>query len=1587
MKLPETLRLKKLLTRDKKGVALITVLTVMALTTILVLTFFSLATSERAASNTYSHGLHAHQVAETAVNMVIAQIRKGTYTEDPGTRLTDRRAWASQPGAIRQWENDGLIEGIYKLYSDDEMITTDPGSIEEDFLTSSSWSTLPAHYVDLNEPVIRGEKVFYPIVHPAATIVPKWPDVIDNDRDGVEGFSFDPLALDQGEIGTIAASLLKDGYGQIDGHIPMPVRWLYQLADGTVGTLSEDGGEEFEFEPISGTGMPSADNQMVARFAFWADDETAKLNLNTHAGGLAWDIPKAGGELDMAMGRYQPAQKEWQRYPGHPASTHLGPALAPGVLDIVNDRDAMEMLYRVVPRVVGGGSESGTRLIDTRNPAEVNGLVPDTEPLFPSIDDMIMRSDREPHEFPDAQGRPIPEEELSEYLERSKFFITAYNRAPEVNMFNLPKVAMWPIYNAERSNQRSSPYQSRLSPFDRLIHYCASVGGTDEINRYDYIFRRQQADSATFDYDGIRRNRELYNYLDQMMEARVPGWGAAFHDADKFGPEGQDKLLTLIFDYIRSTNLHDDSLYGEDFQAAFSNSNTKGHLTYTNPRDGNKNNKGFGHKGHGQVTPIVIEGTKGMGRFFTISSAQVVVGCVAHPGGPGAERPMYPGTDSYQNQANDAPAGRAYFNLPPLPTNARKNDGAQNGWPQWLKDLKAAADAGDASAQEEFDAAFNPAYWNWQLAFLDQQYHQAVMSDPTVAKFNRSYLGPQTISGNTRLQPGERMVQAAFLFDMFCPSIGWNGINPDMQIDITANGDMNFLAPGGTPFPGVSTVDFMGFSGQGGERPNGLPNRTFRWVTNHARPHRESGSRAWGGLLPHAFTLSARDRLFAAGYGGNSLVINQLWSMRDSEGRRAVTSPYIQSRLSPLDRGYNMIEEALQKAAGNRDIGGDADDIDQAYRYDLVTVPFKVSGAAAVTFRGGEVKFEIYDGGPNAEKQGEGPADNKVYSEASASDDAEASLVQTIEMEFPSFRFGADELFPPHGKKGWVNEFNFLSQWHNSSSPISRCSLTADPGNEWSTEDASALHRGGSWDGPAGSDSWGPSNFKGDTNGLHVRGRMAQAALSWHGQFIDIHDIVQAVGVSHGDVRLVAADDYVETDEHFEPHREYGKQKMAHTATDAEGRLYPGFVTANDPDYLLVPTLGNRSYGVNANGRGGKTPLPIPGDKKSSEIQRFGDFDNGSGTMIDGAYINKPDEGNVHALKTKFTQEVVGYWEQRRNYGDWPYFSHPTEAEAGGPAYFSPNRIVSGPGMFGSLPTGLENGDPWQTLLFRPDVVGGNYDGGHPGANDPPDHLIMDLFWMPVVEPYAISEPLATAGKVNLNYQMAPFLHIKRTTALRGVFRSEFMVCIPNEYHNDYKHGRGRGAGYHWRDNPYGGELQGKRLRSVIVETPTFDQFDERFAEGRDIFKSSTEICEIHLIPQEVATRISSDGRGAIGSYEPTVEQMRDGSYWSDHVLVGDNSRERPYANIQQRVTTKSNTFKVHYRAQVIKQSRRDAPEEYKYWRPELDSVQAEYRGSSIVERYVDPNDPDLPDFATNMEESLCDFYQFRVVNPRRFAP
>jgi hypothetical protein len=81
----------------------------------------------------------------------------------------------------------------------------------------------------------------------------------------------------------------------------------------------------------------------------------------------------------------------------------------------------------------------------------------------------------------------------------------------------------------------------------------------------------------------------------------------------------------------------------------------------------------------------------------------------------------------------------------------------------------------------------------------------------------------------------------------------------------------------------------------------------------------------------------------------------------------------------------------------------------------------------------------------------------------------------------------------------------------------------------------------------------------------------------------------------------------------------------------------------------------------------------------------------------------------------------------------------------------------------------------------------------------------------------------------------------------------------------------------------------------------------------------------------------------------------------------------------------------VHVRAQTIRKATRDvAPNKFD---PTLDQVASEYRGSFLLERYVDLRDDDnqIPDYAAASDPfslpPLESFYRFRILETKRFAP
>ena len=393
----------------------------------------------------------------------------------------------------------------------------------------------------------------------------------------------------------------------------------------------------------------------------------------------------------------------------------------------------------------------------------------------------------------------------------------------------------------------------------------------------------------------------------------------------------------------------------------------------------------------------------------------------------------------------------------------------------------------------------------------------------------------------------------------------------------------------------------------------------------------------------------------------------------------------------------------------------------------------------------------------------------------------------------------------------------------------------------------------------------------------------------------------------------------------------------------------PGMATAT-----LVPGTNWMSYGSN----GFQPAVPVlpstttvlPQMTAAGDGNSPPDWDNGPGLLMDGPYFDKADEGQGYNNPNSFNNIVY--------IDDYNATTHFTVQ---GSNFFDPNRQISSPVMFGSLPVGLDH--PWRTLLFRPaslpgyqESAGGTYT--HPGFGDgtAPDHALLDFFRMPIVEPYCISEPLATSGKVNLNTQIAPFTYITRTTGLRAVLKSVMVTAVNPNLISSYKVSYTKtndtlinaSAAQQNATTRYAIDLTNtiNQLTTLNDSTATnnFPEFSRPAytALNPNFFVSPSQICDVPLIP------LTAAGAQSLATYN-------NGTFWKSNLLTGDNSIERPYSYIYPRVTTQSNTFTVHVRAQSLQKVPSNV-EAVTTWTEGTDQVTGEYRGSFTVEKYYDPS-------------------------------
>jgi uncharacterized protein (TIGR02600 family) len=1158
-------------------------------------------------------------------------------------------------------------------------------------------------------------------------------------------------------------------------------------------------------------------NPIVGRIAFWTDDETCKVNINTASEGTYWDTPRSRSKQDIDFANYQPAQKEFQRYPGHPTMTSLAPVFfaTSSINTPTLTKPQRDALYSVAPRIVGGGSDAGSVIATVAS-------TPDSDRLYASVDELMFAM---PTGLVTRPGQDPSAAITADKVRQRAFFLTASSRAPEITLFNTPRVAMWPVH---KLNPDGTTNPTRTTAYDRLIAFCSTIGGQP------YFFQRENAKSPTNDWANIPRNRDILRYLQALSGRNLPGFGASL--VSKTTAADRDQLLVSMLDYVRSTNLYDDNLIPNTYD---SQATADSAVQFTVGRRSASVMDSY--DGHGIVAPLRVPAgladgissnsstLMGFGRFQTISEAGMLFICNAD-GKNG----------TFKARLDNSGTPMAAATVPSVDQLAR---------------MISNVPPGTLPADRTFGYFLN------QSANSSDFNNQAPVV--TVAPGTTNYPVNNMLNVGAPLGPNQRRIQMMLFFDLFSPMQGWTRNGVDGSFDVEFTGD--FLI-NGMPLGMVS-----------GE------------VVNLDRAGAHS-HHAWGGAM----------------------------------GYRKVFSTNAGTRHAPA-RGAMPADSASSNTVR---------------RYGLVSAPITITvpsvAAPTMSFTGpSKLLVKFYSRPLNT-----GRAVNR----------SAADLVQTIELNFPNTDFPIPVLKTVGTKTERIDGVistlgTVMETWWALNYAGALSGLPLRPGTP-----------------PAAPPGYSSASLVGRFRYLGSRPNDTAGTL------IQSSDTLRTLVPYHGDIRLVAgahevpAGVFQPSTFYFDTTRNdnvqnalsYGGGSVSATAPPQIQSYITSSGNAHSDSYAgrFRPAVADRlvaGAGYNL------ISLPkFPGiavsnsDRRSARpFQQWGDFDNGVASTADGAYINKPDEGNI----------------ARSGAGDIPYFSKSYQQAAGGPTFFSPNRQVSGPGMFGSLPTRMRTGNQgydsdaplvnvnntWRTLLLRPQI-------GHPGAADPPDHLWTDLFWMPVVEPYAISEPFSTAGKINMNYAIEPFRYIERKTAMAALLRAEKIPAIATSNAPTYKSSL--------IATP---TTTPTRLDLDIAET--LKQWDAKFS-GNEVFVSSTQLCDMHLVPQ---------GQNVAGMP----------AFWTTHGLTGDNSRERPYTNLLGRLTTKSNTYTVHYRVQALKQPPNSKAGE---WDETRGVVTGEYRGSTTIERYITPKDTTIPDYAAAASLSappsdLGTFYKWRTLNTRQFAP
>ena len=1637
--------------RQRKGVALILVVSFIVLMSALVVGFFSRVTTELTGARAYAEGITARQLAESAVAVVMGQIRAATTIPNG--------CWASQPGMIRVYGGAGGVAGsqayrFYKLYSSHNLVlkegdiatfnpaNTQPsgGAKTEVPIGTGGWQFQSAFFTDINEPAdltvinpVNGQIVTdpatgrvktekrYPIFDPSVARIPALRKNV-----GATSSTWPKGAIEGCEVSLTDAQTLQLN------NAPMPVRWIYVLKDGTLtaptplnGPATGNTGIQAKWNNLGSpqatpsAGVPSKNNPIVGRIAFWTDDDTCKVNINTAGGyivddsvtpnyrqpakspvetnpafiaGAFWDTPRVQTYFDRGvsgapanfrggLASSQPVRNEFQRYPGHPSTTALGLVLKGPIVDnAVRNAFTSELLYSMTPRLMNGASQGGTRQLIaydmTLNPDDY-GITPDP-PAY----------QKRTYSFPETvfdqkTRRTVDNPSFHLYSSLDEMYYTTLND-PGHSYAEILKNKTQSNSDGTRvtANQVLSVTNPALNTLitpdliDKTRFFLTAHSRSPELN----LFGRPRVTIWPIPTEATERSlrsvtdpdtgkRGIRNPSDDLFQF-CSTIGADPHPAND--PNGLIRQGQFIFDREDPYSATSD----------FSRSRNTAIFKYLQEVTSNSKGKvpGWGQSfqgkysglvaGHVQILTEIFDYIRSVNLKDTSRDERIDRAngrsSATQKANPNAEALKL--TSRYARRGIVTPtrvtlSGSQLSGFGRFPTPSEVSLVFYCGGYVYKRADKEGNPLPGAQEQVEYDYKKIDERNRQTGNSTDQFFKQNVLTH----KLMRAFLVIETCNPMQGYGPVTNFatkdakgatINERLVYEMPNPPaflIRSPGMDQTQTLKFGDGTLMNNVTlSSGATWAGRNFGGTEGFFHTMQNKTVSSPNGNTTLVTTY-----------------YPFQTPCQNAL-----DGIKVPINDTEFSFTAAGTMNINISYRDNAQTPLPAHNQLVQKLVltwppstdpwpvpitEREAGrwNKQISQNP-----TWRTELINY-YATKG---VNYYSGE-GFRQVSGGfdPNSIDP---PSSNPQLNKAPFNADA------------------ANANWAGHANEKWSIAIPTAPGYAMAYSLPARIA--------WSQR-----HSWIPWQGAGGT----LNNTAGEqvANGLNYYQRFKQVVQP--GDTIRSLQPGSDTVPQAADVRTTHLQQTVDN-RSFYPHPDYNKKpdplnpnatRRAQTLRAADGQFYfdpndgvwfPGEENTLTSGVLVQLPGGTRYLGGTAPDLAKKVTARQDGNKAA-------DFDTGIGNFPDGPFCGKADEGNI---ARNWIDEFKIYHYVEPYFSTWAY-------DSPGDTYFSPNRQIPSPVMFGSLlapSTELRNAG-WKTLLFCPNPAAGGksvtdfYNGSihHQGFANPPDHLLLDLFNMPVIEPYAISEPFSTDGKVNLNYQLMPFGYIERSTALRAALHPLRVTAIPTAFT------RQNGAA---RELAYKGINNDENLRYLVDRDETlkgFKHFYDQFGPGRTatgFFKSASQVCEMFLYPKGQPVSGKNSVRGAV-TFTPGDGNIK--AWWNSCTITGDNVREKPYSDLYSRITTKSNTYTVHYRVQSLRQQpftgTPNSPLEstyYQTWDETRDKVMSEYRGHTTIERYLDPRDSRFTYSANpaagqfNPEtQSLEPAYRFRVIYNKRFSP